>query len=86
MFNSTIEKIKRLLTPKSARRYAVRLLNNKTGTRTPSRVLAEMYGGQWSAKHDSFLFNQECAEWYCYVRNHNNTLLADVQAYTERVI
>ena len=80
------EKIKRMLTPKSARRYTVRLLNNKTGTRTPSRDGAGVHGGQWSAKHGSFLFNQECAEWYCYVRNHDKTLPAHVQAYIERVI
>lgn len=80
------DNIRRMFTPKSARRYAVRLLDTKTGARTPSCHNAGLHGGQWSAKHDAYLFNQECAEWYCYVRNHNKTLPAHVQAYTERVI
>lgn len=94
MFAATIEKIKRLLTPESAHRYTVRLLNTGNGARIPSRVGAEEHGGVWSDKHCCFLFTQHAAEWYCYVRNHSDgspwgselRIMPHVQAYTERVI
>ena len=81
-----LNNILKIFTPKIARRYTVKLVNEETGSRLFARVDVDAHGGRWSGKHRCFLFTQGQAEWYCYVRNNNNKLPSHIRTYTERVI